>query len=112
MRGFKIDGSKPSGSGTSWDELDLRTLEAEVFLLGHWNNFDELESNLSIDELNAVLEASRGKEEREMKFMAAMNGVDLEESNKEPEDVTTLQNPNLAAKEGFGVGEGLGFMEL
>ena len=87
-------------------------MESEVFLLGHWKNFDELESNLSIDELNAVLEASRGKEEREMKFMAAMNGVDLEESSKESEDVTTLQNPNLAAKEGFGAGEGLGFWDV
>lgn len=87
-------------------------MESEVFLLGHWKNFDELESNLSIDELNAILEASRSKEEREMKFTAAMNGVDLEESGKESEDVATLQNPNLAEKEGFGVGEGLGFMEL
>lgn len=87
-------------------------MESEVFLLGHWKNFDELESNLSIDELNAILEASRGKEEREMKFTAAMNGVDLEESNKEPEDIAQLQNPNVAEKEGFGVGEGLGFWDL
>jgi hypothetical protein len=41
-----------------------------------------------------------------------MNGVDLEESSKESEDVTTLQNPNLAAKEGFGAGEGLGFWDV
>ena len=45
------------------------------------------------------------KEEREMRFMAAMNGVDLDESSEEARDVATLQNPNLAAKEGFGAGE-------
>jgi len=47
-----------------------------------------------------------------MKFQAAMAGVDLEEGSKEPEDVTKLQNAYTASKEGFGVGEGLGFMSL
>lgn len=47
-----------------------------------------------------------------MKFLAAINGVDLEEGQEELEDVTTLQNPMLSQKEGFGVGEGLGFLEL
>jgi len=47
-----------------------------------------------------------------MKFFAAINGVDLEEGNKEPEDVAALRNANIASKEGFGVGEGLGFMSM
>jgi hypothetical protein len=81
-------------------------------LLGHWKNFDELESSLSIDELNALLKASRDKEEREMKFFAAINGVELDENQETPQDVTALQNPMTSQKEGFGVGEGLGFLEF
>jgi hypothetical protein len=89
-------------------------LESEVFLLGHWKNFDELESSLSIDELNALLEASRGKEEREMKFFAALNGVELDEEEKSEEikDIASLQNRMTASKEGFGIDEGLGFIEM
>jgi hypothetical protein len=81
-------------------------------LLGHWKNFDELESNLSLDELNALLTASREKEEREMRFLAAVNGVELEDSAEEPDDVSALNNSRLASQEGFGINEGLSFIEL
>ncbi len=49
---------------------------------------------------------------REMKFHAAISGVDLDSEQEEPEDVTKLQNANIASREGFGIGEGLGFMSL
>jgi hypothetical protein len=88
-------------------------LESEVFLLGHWKNFDELESSLSVEELSAILDASREKEKRGNKFLAAINGVDLEEEeSKEVEDISRLRNSRVANEEGFGVGEGLGFLEL
>jgi len=88
-------------------------LESEVFLLGHWKNFDELESSLSVEELSAILDASREKEKRGNKFLAAINGVELEEEeNKEVEDISRLKNSRVATDEGFGVGEGLGFLEL
>jgi hypothetical protein len=80
-------------------------------LLGHWKNYDELESNLSLDELMATLNASRDKEHRERKFLAAMQGVELEDSSKETEDVSTLMNSRVAKEEGFGFNEGLGFMQ-
>jgi hypothetical protein len=86
-------------------------LESEVFLLGHWKNYDELESNLSLDELMATLNASRDKEHRERKFLAAMQGVDIDEDAKEPGDVTALMNSKVAKYEGFGFNEGLGFMQ-
>ena len=86
-------------------------MESEVFLLGHWKNYDELESNLSLDELMATLNASRDKEQRERKFLAAMQGVDLEDSSKESEDVLSLMNSKVAKDEGFGFNEGLGFMQ-
>ena len=44
-----------------------------------------------------------------MRFLAAVNGVDLED--KEQEDITELQG-RRASDEGFGAGEGLGFLEL
>jgi hypothetical protein len=80
-------------------------------LLGHWKNYDELESSLSLDELMATLNASRDKEHRERKFLAAMQGVELEDSSKETEDVSTLMNSRVAKEEGFGFNEGLGFMQ-
>lgn len=53
-------------------------MEAEVFLLGHWKNFEEIEDNLTLDELQAILEASREQEYRRQKFAAALKGVDLD----------------------------------
>lgn len=79
-------------------------------MLGHWKNFDELESSLSILELNAVLGAMRKKQENEMQFQAAINGVDIN-SNNDSEDISEL-NGRRASQEGFGSGEGLGFLEL
>ena len=79
-------------------------------MLGHWKNYDELESNLSLDELMATLSASRDREHRERKFLAAMQGIDLDDQNKEPEDVTALVDAKTAKDEGFGINEGLGFM--
>ena len=88
-------------------------MESEVFLLGHWKNFDELESSLSVEELSAILDASREKEKRGNKFLAAINGVELdEEENAEPVDISSLKNSMQASQEGFGINEGLGFLEL
>lgn len=88
-------------------------MESEVFLLGHWKNFDELESSLSVEELSAILDASREKEKRGNKFLAAINGVELdEEESAEPVDISSLKNSMHASQEGFGVNEGLGFLEL
>jgi hypothetical protein len=48
-----------------------------------------------------------------MKFMAALQGVDLDEQKEEEvRDVSDLNNPMVASKEGFGQNEGLGFMEM
>ena len=81
-------------------------------MLGHWKNYDELESSLSLDELMATLNAAREKDHRDKKFLAAMQGVDLDEESKGPEDVMGLMNSKVAQQEGFGLNEGLGFMQL
>ena len=61
-----------------------------------------------MEELVATINAMREKESREQKFMAALQGVDLdEEEESRKEDVTSLVG-GKAAKEGFGIGMGLG----
>jgi len=86
-------------------------LESEVFLTGHWKNFDELESNLSLDELMAIIEIIRKKDNDDKRFLAAINGVDLD-AEEEVSDVSDLMNLKVARDEGFGVNEGLGFMQM
>jgi hypothetical protein len=68
-----------------------------------------------MNELMATLKAIRDREDRERKFLAAIQGVDLDaelEDEKAEEDVSALMNPHIASQEGFGVGEGLGFMQM
>ena len=60
----------------------------------------------------ATLNAAREKDHRDKKFLAAMQGVDLDEESKGPEDVMGLMNSKVAQQEGFGLNEGLGFMQL
>ena len=52
-------------------------------LLGRWSNFDDLEEELSLGELIAILDAAREREERHNRFMAALKGIRLEESDAE-----------------------------
>lgn len=120
-------------SGQTWETLDLAKLESEVFLLGIWKDYQELETSLSMPELMATLEVSRELDYTEKKFMAAIQGVDLDkESNKDKgqkewedmkarvfskgqtndsNDVLALQGVN-AQKAGFGIGLGLEYEDL
>ncbi len=121
-----------STSKNSWETLDLVKLESEVFMLGIWKNYDELESNISMPELMAILESKRELDYIEKKFLAAMQGVDLDEAsgtreedpreamkarvasqisgigNGDPNDITSLQGQK-AQQYGFGIGMGLDY---
>ena len=121
------------GSGQTWETLDLAKLEAEVFLLGIWKDYQELEISLSMPELMATLEVIRELDYTEKKFLAAIQGVDLDkESNKDKgqkewedmkarvfskgqtndsNDILALQGVN-AQKAGFGIGMGLDYEDL
>lgn len=120
------------GSSTKWSEMDLVALESEVFLLGIWKDYDELESSLSMPELTTTLNAKREAEYREKKFLAAMQGVDLDAQTGKadqnaweklkakvfskgktdnPNDIVSLQGA-AAKKAGFGIGMGLGYEDL
>jgi hypothetical protein len=120
-------------SGQTWKNLDLAKLESEVFLLGIWKDYQELEKSFSMPELIATLEVSRELDYTEKKFLAAMQGVDLDKNSgssrgqKEWEDmkarvfsggktgdsndIISLQGIN-AQKAGFGIGNGLDYEDL
>jgi len=74
--------------------------------LGNWKNYDELEDQLSVDELLATLNAQRKLRYEEQKFLAMIQGIDISD-NDNVSDVTDLKGA-AAVQQGFGVGVGLG----
>ena len=101
---------KPQGvdlnKDDSWDNLDLAKLESEIFTLGIWKNYEELETSISMPELMAILESRRELDYNERKFLAAMQGVDLDEaSGKKQEDPWEAMKARVAAK-ASGIGNG------
>jgi hypothetical protein len=116
--------------GKSWNDLDLAKLESEVFLLGIWKDFDELERSLSMQELTAILNIKRDEDYSNKKFLAAMQGVDLDKNTgkenaweemkarvfsrgqaSNANDIVALQGIN-AQKAGFGIGLGLEYEKM
>lgn len=140
--GIKIDKKseesvkdQASASGSTWNDLDLVKLEAEAFLLGIWKDYEELELSLSMPELMATLSSKRELDYEEKKFLAAIQGVNLDEQSgdgkrrgqqewedlkarvfsrgktSDGNDVLALQGPN-AKKVGFGIGMGLDYDDM
>jgi hypothetical protein len=117
-----------SDPGPSWEEFDLAKLESEVFLLGIWKDYGELEESLSLSEIMAIISSKRDLDYQEKKFFAAIQGVDLDNSSdsdrgqkewenlkarvfsggatSDSNDVLSLQGQN-AKRAGFGIGMGL-----
>jgi len=60
-----------------------------------------------------LLDASRKKDYEDKKFLAAVNGIDLDEPNQdqEPEDIADLKGYE-ANRDGFGVGQGIEVLEM
>ena len=123
-------------SGSTWETLDLAKLESEVFLLGIWKDYEELELSLSMPELMATLSSKRELDYEEKKFLAAIQGVDLDANSGDTgkrrgqqewedlkarvfskgktadgNDVLALQGPS-AKKAGFGIGLGLDYDDM
>lgn len=116
--------------GPSWEEFDLAKLESEVFLLGIWKDYGELEESLSLSEIMAIISSKRELDYQEKKFFAAIQGVDLDDASdsdrgqkewenlkarvfsggatSDSNDVLSLQGQN-AKKAGFGIGMGLDY---
>jgi hypothetical protein len=120
-------------SGSTWSDLDLAKIESEVFLLGIWKDYKELETSLSMPELMATLASRRKLDYEEKKFLAAIQGVDLDKESgsskgqqewedmkarvfsrgatNDSKDILALQGQN-AKKAGFGIGMGLDYEDL
>lgn len=117
-------------SGSTWDSLDLAQLESEVFLLGIWRDYEELELSMSMPEIISTLGSKRDLDYQEKKFLAAIQGVDLDKQTKKsdpweemkarvfsggdaanPNDILALQGQN-ASKAGFGIGLGISYEKL
>ena len=116
--------------GPSWEEFDLAKLESEVFLLGIWKDYKELEESLSLSEIMAIISSKRELDYQEKKFFAAIQGVDLDEASgsdrgqkewedmkarvfsggatSDSNDILSLQGIN-AKKAGFGIGMGIDY---
>lgn len=77
--------------------------------MGIWKNYEELEENLSVDELLSTLNAHRKSQREQQKFFAAIQGIDL--SDDEPRDIAELSGAD-AAISGFGVGMGIGHARM
>jgi len=120
-------------SGSTWESLDLAKLESEAFLLGIWKDYQELEESMSITELIATIHSKRELDYEEKKFLAAIQGIDLDKNSgsrrgqqewedlkarvysggkaKDGNDILALQGP-AAEKAGFGIGMGLEYDDL
>jgi translation initiation factor 1 (eIF-1/SUI1) len=112
-----------------WDSFDLAKIESEVFLLGIWKDYEDLESSLSMPEIIETVKAKRESEYEERKFFAAIQGIDIEKENKsnaweklkakvfskgqssDPNDIVSYQGAN-AQKAGFGIGMGLSYERI
>ena len=71
----------------------------EVFLLGNWKNYEELEESLSMPELIQTFKSMQKTEEEKRKFLAMLQGVNLEqEKTEEKEKPETKKKKKTKAK--------------
>lgn len=138
LMGSESDSDEPpkdkgNDKSESWENLDLAKIETEVFLLGIYKDYEELEESLSLQELIAIINTKRDLEYHEKEFMASLQGVSLDGGkNSEPKvdpweamkarvfsggktdnpnDITSFQGPK-AAKAGFGIGMGIDYVDM
>ena len=96
-----------------------------------WKDYQELEDSLSMPELTAILVAKRESDYEERRFLAAIQGVDLDKESKRDtnawedmkarvfsggkaessDDILSMQGIN-AQKAGFGIGAGLEYSDI
>lgn len=99
--------------------------------MGIWKDYQELEDSLSMPELVEILVAKRKNDHEQRKFLAALQGVNLDDGPedkkqttfedikarvfsggkaKDASDILSLQGIN-AQQAGFGIGMGLDYEE-
>lgn len=130
---LEASNSREDNSDQTWKDIDLAKLETEVFLLGIWRSYDELESSISMTELFTIISTSRELDYEEKKFLAGIQGIKLDGDNAQDEgnkkwedmkarvfsrgatndsnDILSMQGYN-AQKAGFGIGMGLDYEKI
>jgi hypothetical protein len=76
---------------------------------GAWKSFDEVEENLTVDQLMLIIKHSRKRDSMLHKIIMASAGAEVDfddDDSSEANDITDLKG-GLAASEGFGIGFGL-----
>jgi hypothetical protein len=61
-----------------------------------------------MEELLLILKATRDNKSQDRRFLAAIQGIELEDENEDKGDVIDLKG-YTAEQEGFGIGMGLGY---
>lgn len=52
-------------------------------LLGIWTNIEDLEEKINLEELMVILDAARERDYRNQRFMASLQGIDIDAGAKE-----------------------------
>jgi hypothetical protein len=68
-------------------------------LLGIWKNIKELEEELCIAELELVLSAARKQKEEDRKFMAAVQGIDIDSGENDAVDRVEQMKREVEARQ-------------
>jgi hypothetical protein len=107
-------------------------IESEVFTIGAWRSYEELEEHLSLPELFAALDGVREKVYSDREFLAELQGGSLSSNDdskksdtvwedikarafsggraKDAKDILSLSGDNAQLK-GFGIGNGLEYFD-
>lgn len=68
-------------------------------MLGLWKNIKDLEDSISLPELEVILKESRDKEMRHHRFLAAIQGIDLDAQADDGEDRVEAAKRRIAARQ-------------
>lgn len=69
-------------------------------MLGLWKNITELETSISLPELEVIIKEARDKEQRHHRFLAAIQGIDLDKHiDNDGEDRVEAAKRRIAAKQ-------------
>jgi hypothetical protein len=96
-----------SGEPLSWEDIPLLKYECEIFVkTGAWKSIEDLEYNLTLDEMFLLYRACANDTNTTMKVMAASQGadVDFDDDWYDPEPVRPAD-----AKEISSIPFGLGY---
>ncbi len=72
---------------------------------GSYKNFEDLESSLALKELELMLETAREQQQMQRKFLAAIQGIDMDKDNEAQSEFNRVKEKALANATGKSVDE-------